>query len=329
MLLKHLFSRRSRAATPKFDSADGRARLTFFGGKGGVGKTTCAAAWALQHAGAENRTLLISTDPAHSLADLLGIELGGEAKSITADLDALELSPDLALADYIAEVKSNLRELSSPELRDAAERQADLAATAPGAREAALFEAMVRCILDLGMRYRELVFDTAPTGHTLQLLNLPETMATWTEAMLARRRDSQLSWRERDTNAAAPEDRAAAILEARRSRFEAVRTLLTDPARTRFIPVLNPDALSVEETRRMVAQLTARRVRVPLLIVNRVVAETADGDFAAALRRTQSRHLEAIDQHFGAFRRWRIDYSDAEIQGLADLLAIPLPAAIP
>ncbi|MCC5873492.1 MAG: ArsA family ATPase [Gammaproteobacteria bacterium] len=324
MLLKHLLSRLRR--TPPPDAAtENTADLTFFGGKGGVGKTTCATAWALQHAGPQNRTLLISTDPAHSLGDLLGRRLSTEPRAITADLDALELTPDAALADYIAEVKANLRGLSSPELRAAAERQADLAAAAPGAHEAALFEAMVRCILDLGTRYDELIFDTAPTGHTLQLLSLPETMAIWTQAMLARRREAHIAWRERDTTALSPEDRAAAILHRRRQRFEAVRVLLTDPDRTRFIPVLNPDALSVDETRRMVRQLTERGVSVPLLLVNRVIPKAAEGDFAAALRATQSRHLEAIDLSFSDLRRWRIDYSSREIQGLDDLRSIALP----
>lgn len=324
MLLKRLFARRRRAK-PSNAAVEYRAKITFFGGKGGVGKTTCAAAWALQRAGSEHRILLISTDPAHSLGDLLGRKLSNAPETITTDLDALELSPDRALADYIAEVKAHLRELSSPELRAAAERQADLAATAPGAQASALFEAIVRCILELGTRYQELVFDTAPTGHTLQLLSLPETMATWTEAMLARREEAHAAWRERDTMPTAAQDRAAAILERRRLRFETVRTLLTDPDRTQFIPVLNPDALSVEETRRMVRQLGERGVRVPLLLVNRVVPLTAEGDFAAALRATQSRHLAAIDDCFDDLHRWRIDYSSRELRRLDDLRALPLP----
>jgi len=324
VLLKRLFSGRRRATSTKA-GLDRNAKLTFFGGKGGVGKTTCAAAWALQHAGNENRILLISTDPAHSLGDLLGRKLSNDPLAITADLDALELSPDLALADYIAEVKNNLRELSSPELRAAAEHQADLAAAAPGAQEAALFEAMVRCILELGPRYQELIFDTAPTGHTLQLLSLPETMANWTEAMLAKRQETRAAWRERDTASTAAEDRAATLLERRRLRFETVRTLLTHPDQTRFIAVLNPDALSVEETRRMLRQLGERGVKVPLLLVNRVVPESAEGDFAAALRATQRRHLAVIDTSFSDLHRWRIDYGSKEIQGLDDLRAIPLP----
>lgn len=326
MLLKRLFFWRHQPRPSTSDIAHG-ARITFFGGKGGVGKTTCAAAWALQHARSEYRILLISTDPAHSLGDVLGRKLSNDPQSITSDLDALELSPELALADYIAEVKSHLRELSSPELRAAAERQADLAAAAPGAQESALFEAIVRCILELGPGYQELVFDTAPTGHTLQLLHLPETMAQWTDVMLARRKETHAAWRERDTHPAAAEDRAAAILERRKLRFETVRTLLTDPDRTRFIPVLNPDALSVEETRRMLRQLGERGMQVPLLLVNRVVPATARGDFATALRATQSRHLAAIDSSFSDLRRWRIDYGSNEIQGLDDLRALPLPPA--
>lgn len=324
MLLKRLLSAWRHG--PPDDAARDAARITFFGGKGGVGKTTCSAAWALQNASPGHRILLMSTDPAHSLGDLLARRLDGRPKAITADLDALELSPETALTDYIAEVKANLRDLSSPELRSAAEHQADLAARAPGARESALFEAMVRCMLDLGLHYQEIIFDTAPTGHTLQLLSLPESMRTWTEAMLTRRRETHATWRGSDLVASTAEDRAAAILEKRRLRFEAVRALLMNPKRTRFIPILNPDALSVDETRRMVRQLSEHHVPVPLLLINRVVPGTAAGEFAAVLRSGQRRHIESIERHFSAFERWQIHYLSEEITGLDALRAIPLPS---
>ncbi len=322
MLLKRLFGRARTDSRPTGERLGNWPDLTFFGGKGGVGKTTCAAAWALGRALAGQRVLLVSTDPAHSLGDLLEQPLGPRPKPIATRLDAMELAPDVALKEYISGVKANLRELASPELRTIAARQADLAAGAPGALDAALFEAMVRCILDLGPGYDDVVFDTAPTGHTLQLLSLPEVMATWTDAMLARRREARAEWLERAPTASSPEDRAVAILDARRRRFEQVRMLLMDPARTRFLPVLNADALSFAETRRMVDKLTGAGIKVPCLIVNRVLPDSAEGDFVTALRETQARYLEAIDAAFAQHPRLRVEHRAAEIRGIDALLEL-------
>ncbi|TVS17621.1 MAG: ArsA family ATPase [Gammaproteobacteria bacterium] len=322
MLLKRLLARGRTASRTMAEDLGVRPDLTFFGGKGGVGKTTCAAAWALGRAKAGHPVLLVSTDPAHSLGDLLELPLGPRPKPVAVGLDAMELAPDVALAEYISNVKANLRELASPELRTIAERQADLAAGAPGALDAALFEAMVRCILDLGPGYNEVVFDTAPTGQTLQLLSLPEVMATWTDAMLARRREARAEWMERAPEGRSAEDRAVAILDARRRRFEQVRSLLADSDHTGFIPVLNADALSFVETRRMVDKLTRAGINIPCLIVNRVLPDSAQGDFVTALRTTQARYLRAIDSTFAHHPRLRVDHRAQEIRGIDALLEL-------
>lgn len=319
MLLKRLRRFLAGGHDRSAASVAGDFRLTFFGGKGGVGKTTCAAAWAVLQAERGRSVLLISTDPAHSLGDLLERAIGDKPVPIRECLSAMELSPDAALRTYLREVKANLRELAAPELRTAAEAQAELAGRAPGALDAALFEAMVRVMLDLGPHHDELVFDTAPTGQTLQLLALPEVMGAWSEGMLARRREARAAWLERAPEADPPEDRAAAILDARRRRYEQVRALLKDHERFSFIPVLNPDALSLEETRRMTTALEAAGIAVPALIVNRVVPESAQGEFAAALRATQRQYLEAIDTHFAARPRVRIAHRSSEIRGLVAL----------
>ena len=306
--------------------------LTFFGGKGGVGKTTCAAARALQYAQQGARVLLVSTDPAHSLGDLLERRLSAKPKKITARLAALEMDPEGALKRYLDEIKSNLRELASPELRDAAERQAELAGLAPGASDAALFDEMVRLILDSGERYDQLIFDTAPTGHTLHLLALPEIMGAWTQGLLARRAQAREQWLQRMPLEAAPEDRAAHILEQRRERFAAARERLLDAGRTRFVPVLNPDALSREETRRMVDALGRQGITLDTLIINRVLPLTIDGgEFLQRRRQTQTPHLQAIEREFRHLRQVQIPLSADEIQGLEALeqFAALLPALGP
>ena len=315
MLLGRLFGRRRRAPV---DSGPG-ARLTFFGGKGGVGKTTCASAraWALAEQG--RRVLLISTDPAHSLGDLWEQSLGSQPHSVTERIDALELDPEAALARYMGEVRTNLRDLASPELREAATRQADLAASSPGAEEAALLDELVRITLEESPRYDHLIFDTAPTGHTLQLLQLPETMRVWTDGLLARRRESLDTARALQGAEGAPEDRAAAILSARRERYAAMRDCLLDQARTCFVPVLNPDRLSREETRRMVETLKQVGVRVDTLIINRVMPDEADGEFARSRREAEETHLQAVARDFADFQRIVLPLAARDM----DLRALP------
>lgn len=306
------------------------ARITFFGGKGGVGKTTCAAAYAVAQAGRGQQVLLVSTDPAHSLGDLLEQPLGMQDRTICPGLTALEIDPREAMARYLKEVQHNLQQLASPELRDAASRQAALAMQAPGAEEAALFDEIVRLVLDRGQQFDEIVFDTAPTGHTLQLLTLPEVMGTWADGLLSQRQESAERWPDRggsrESVEARAEDRAATILRRRRDRFSAMRDCLRDPTRTRFVPVLNPDTLSREETGRMVAALTGQSLRIDCLIINRVMPAAGDneGAFWQQRRMTEARHLQAIERDFHQLAQLRLPLSATEIQGLAALKALSL-----
>lgn len=317
MLLGRLFGRKAAPV----DTGAG-ARLVFFGGKGGVGKTTCASAYALARAGDGERVLIISTDPAHSLGDLWLTSLGASARAVAEGVEALELDPAKALERYISQVRENLRDLASPEVREAAERQASLAAGAPGAEEAALLDELVRLTLENESRYDRMVFDTAPTGHTLQLLQLPEVMRTWTDALLEKRRETVDTSSALQGEEGSPEDRAARILVARRNRYSAMRDRLRDPNRTRFIPVLNPDRLSREETRRMVATLDEVNVRVDTLILNRVLPESADGDFARRRRESEVGHIEATRKAFPRFALIQLPLNAGDVsrdQGLEEL----------
>lgn len=319
MLLSRWWRRRPKA----IDSGPG-VRVTFFGGKGGVGKTTCSAAhaWTLSEQG--RRVLLVSTDPAHSLGDLVQQRLGTRPRTLRPGLAALEVSAAQARQRYFREVRDNLTALASPELRDAAIRQAELSMQAPGAAEAALFEEIVGLILETGADYDELIFDTAPTGHTLQLLTLPDTMNTWAEGLLARREASLEDWPDR-SGERRPEDRAAEILRRRRDRFAAARDVLRDPRRTRFVPVLNADALSREETGRMVTALKAEGIAVDTLVINRVTPELAvssAGDFWQQRKAIEDRHLQAIERDFADLRRVQVPLQAEEIQGLTALKAL-------
>ncbi len=163
-------------------------RVLFFGGKGGVGKTTVASAFALISADRGDRTLLVSTDPAHSTSDILECGLSGEPQPVVENLWAMEIDPEQEVEDYIAGVKARIADSVPPRLAGEVERQIDIARVSPGAEESALFDRFTRILDEESRHYARIVFDTAPTGHTLRLLSLPETMTVWITGLISHRK---------------------------------------------------------------------------------------------------------------------------------------------
>ncbi|WP_288990276.1 ArsA family ATPase, partial [uncultured Cobetia sp.] len=189
-----------KAHTHQSGQAPGQAEISkhpeiwFFGGKGGVGKTSCAAAQALALAEKGEATLLVSTDPAHNLGDLFGA-IGGKPCNIAPRLDVMELDPERECDRYLEAVRQRIVPLVSGERSATVMRQLELSRHAPGTSEAALFDALVEIILtppapleDEAPHYRHILFDTAPSGHTIRLLSLPEVLGGWLEGMLGQRR---------------------------------------------------------------------------------------------------------------------------------------------
>ena len=166
-------------------------RVLFIGGKGGVGKTTVAAATALQQARAGRRVLLISTDPAHNLGHLWNRSIGSNIVRLAAGLDGLELDPDETVRQHLDEVGSALRRLMPPHLSGEVDKHMALSRDAPGMHEAALLERIADTVIQGLADYDLLVFDTAPSGHTSRLMALPEMMTAWTEGLLQRQERSK------------------------------------------------------------------------------------------------------------------------------------------
>ena len=139
-------------------------RIIFVGGKGGVGKSTSAAAIAWKTAQDGYKTLLVSTDPAHNIGDIFNQSIGGKIKEITRNLFALEIDPEIETANYIKGVKENIKGIVHSGMIEEVHRQLDTAKASPGADEAALFDKLISIILEEGKNFDKLVFDTAPTG---------------------------------------------------------------------------------------------------------------------------------------------------------------------
>ncbi|WP_158773108.1 ArsA family ATPase [Cobetia sp. L2A1] len=265
--------------------------LWFFGGKGGVGKTSCAAAQALALAEAGEATLLVSTDPAHNLGDLFG-PLDGHPRTIAPQLEVMELDPEQECERYLEVVRQRIAPLVSGERSATVMRQLTLARHAPGTSEAALFDALVEIILAPpsplsagNEQYRHIIFDTAPSGHTIRLLSLPEVLGGWLDGMLGQRKravaerslwlDSQDAVSSTSSTGTSADDPISEALEQRRTRYAALRVRLTDAHQVRVILVSTPEKLPCLETQRTREALEAHGMTVGGLIINQCLPEMA------------------------------------------------------
>lgn len=324
-------------------AADGplARNIVFVGGKGGVGKTTIAAALALAAAERDRTCLVVSTDPAHSLGDIFGRTIGDAETVLAVNLTGLEIDPDRAAAAHIASIKERMKTLVHPRLYDEVDRQLDLAAHAPGASEAALIERVAELMAAAGSRFDLVVFDTAPSGHTVRLLSLPEVMSAWMDGLLrhrerssrlgamlghlggGRRQGDELSLidQREDHPRDSPEARINETLQARRRKFVIARERLLDAAGTAFLLVVNPDRLSILESRRVVETLARVDLPVSSLIVNRVLpaAAEASGTFIDARREQERLYLREIDRVFPGLPRAVIPLRAGDVHGLPAL----------
>jgi arsenite/tail-anchored protein-transporting ATPase len=241
------------------------ARWTFFGGKGGVGKTTCAAAAAVRAAREGAHVLVVSSDPAHSLADALDVRLGPEPREIAPRLWAAELDADRALDRWIGERENAIRTVAERgTYLDREDIDSLLSLSFPGADELVGLIELLR--LSLVHRVDEVVVDTAPTGHTLRLLAMPDTLERIAEIlddMHAKHRflaSSLGRWRP---------DFADAAIDAIADDARALRMLLHERSLS-FTWVTLPEALPYRETRRGIRALRAMGIRLGRVVVNRV-----------------------------------------------------------
>ena len=275
-----------------------------YGGKGGVGKTTMAAATGLASAAGGVRTLVVSTDPAHSLSDTYETEIPAEPARIREDvpLYAAEIDPDAAVDEGmfgadgdplggLGEMGDAMGEMGGDGPMGGAEGEDGeglgglLGGTMPGADEAAAMRQLLEYLDD--PRFDRVVVDTAPTGHTLRLLQLPEIMDSMLgRVMKLRQRFSGMMDGIKGMFGGGDDDPdPSADLEELRERIERLRAVLRDPAKTDFRVVMIPEEMSVVESERLVARLDEFGIPVNTLVVNRVMEGVGDvtGDGAAGI----------------------------------------------
>ena len=279
-------------------------RFVFFGGKGGVGKTTVSSAYAHKCARAGVEVLLVSTDPAHSVSDVFDQEFADEPRAVEGydSLSAVEIDPDEAVDQHLMGIKRSLGDQVSPAIVNEIDRQIELAHQTPGAQEAALFDRFIEVMRDAEELDR-VVFDTSPTGGTLRLLSLPEYLGGWIDRLLAKRQESVKLYEraaigDREPRRSRVGDPIIARLKQRKESFEFAGETLRDDAS--FVLVANPDQLSVRETTRAIEQLAEHELTVSGIVMNRLTPEPdpdENGQGASYLRdrvETERRRLETV-----------------------------------
>ncbi|NDI33736.1 ArsA family ATPase [Chengkuizengella sediminis] len=297
-------------------------KIIFVGGKGGVGKSTSASAIAMGFAKAGKKTLLISTDPAHNTGDIFQIKINNTPTKILKNLSGIEVDSEQETKKYIKQVKMNIQEVVKVKMLEEVHRQIDTAASAPGAEEAALFDRIVSIILDEQDHYDLLIFDTAPTGHTIRLLSLPDLLEVWINGMLEKRKSTTDRYSKLLNDGEPIEDPIYEVLLKRKQRFSAVRSVLLDGTKTGIVFVLNPERLPIVETEKAILLLKQHDLQVQSLIVNKVLPEEADGQFLEQRRRIEKNYLSEIETRFSAQSKIYVPLFANDISSIDDIQKI-------
>ena len=288
-------------------------RVLFFGGKGGVGKTTCASAMAVAASHAGKRVLLVSTDPAHSTSDIFERPIGPEPVQLLPNLHGLEIDGAFESKRYVAEVKAHIKGLFGDNILKEANRQIDLAASMPGAEEMALFDRIGALIRGEDDRFDLIIFDTAPTGHTLRLIRMPELMEAWIRA-LSRSRRAMLGIEQDDAT-----DPVMISLSNRLEHLREFRARLLSPKISAFVLVLIAERLPIEETARAIEQLDDAGVTVGGLVVNRILPDTSPDPFLRSRHDQEQIYLDEIDRRFTSHLKVKVPQLPSDVHGVATL----------
>lgn len=305
------------------------APVMFFGGKGGVGKTTVSAATAVRLAEAGSRVLLVSTDPAHNLGHIWSTQLSDAPVTLEPNLSAIELDPAAVTDRHLRSVRDSMRAMMPERLHGEVDKHLELSRHSPGMHEAAMLERIADLVAARETSgFDHIIFDTAPSGHTSRLLALPEMMAAYTDGLLSRRDASDRFSRVARgfggggiVDADPVERRNQQIrstLLARRRKFEQLRATLIDASLSTFHIVLTAERLPVKESAELHRDLTGSGIHVGTLVVNR--RSPADGgEFAASRRAVEDDALRLLDASLPGHRRIELPWLPGEV-GTRDAL---------
>ncbi|WLH15059.1 arsenical pump-driving ATPase [Pseudomonas hefeiensis] len=281
---------------------DHAPRFLFFTGKGGVGKTSIACATAVRLAAEGKSVLLVSTDPASNVGQVFGVSIGNQITRIAAvaNLSALEIDPQAAAQLYRDRIVGPVRGVLPEAVVKSIEEQLSGACTT----EIAAFDEFTALLTDSALTrdYQHIIFDTAPTGHTIRLLQLPGAWSGFLEDGKG------------DASCLGP----LAGLEKQRSQYQAAVDALADPLRTRLVLVARAQASTLREAARTHEELAAIGLRQQYLVINGVLpaAEAAEDELAAAIFAREQAAVAALPVALMALPRDQIALKAFNLVGL-------------
>ena len=289
-------------------------RILLFTGKGGVGKTTVAAATAVRAARDGHRTLVTSTDPAHSLADSFGVPMGNEVVPIGQNLWAEQIDAQARLEANYRDIQEHVISLLNWMGVDSVE--AEELSVIPGMDEIFALTDMRRHIE--GGRYDLMVVDCAPTAETLRLLSLPEVMNWYIERIFPIQRGVVKTIRPvltRVTSMPIPDDRIFDAVARLHRSLETVQKILVDDQNASVRLVVNPEKMVIAEARRTYTYLALFGYRVDAVIANRIIPDEVRDPYFAKWKDIHAEHLTEIEESFAPVPILRARLFEQELVG--------------
>jgi arsenite-transporting ATPase len=272
-------------------------RVLLYSGKGGVGKTSLAAATAVRAAHLGRRTLVLSTDSAHSLADALDTEVGPAPTRVAPNLDALEVDVNKELSDHWGVIHEWLTRFMT--VKGVDDAVAEEMAVLPGMEE--LFSLLkVKGFAESG-RYDVIIIDCAPTGETMRMLGVPEILKFYFARIFPIQRTVVRSVRpvaQRMTDIPIPGDNVFAAVQALYKQMEGMGPLLQDPKQSSIRLVLNPERMVIKESQRLHTYLSLFGFPVDCVIANRVLPREASSPYFDRWLEIQAGHMAAAREAF-------------------------------
>lgn len=296
-------------------------RWIFVGGKGGVGKTTTSCSLAIQLAKVRRSVLLISTDPAHNLSDAFSQKFGKEARLIDGftNLSAMEIDPNGSIQDLLAGQGEG--DTNQDAMGGMGGMMQDLAFAIPGIDEAMSFAEVLKQVKSLS--YETIIFDTAPTGHTLRFLQFPSVLekALAKVSQLSSQYGPLLNGFLGSQGGALPNGQNLGEmmekLEGLRATISEVNTQFKDEALTTFVCVCIPEFLSLYETERMIQELASYGIDTHSIVVNQLLfpGPGSECEQCNARRKMQKKYLDQIEELYDEFNVVKMPLLVEEVRG--------------
>ncbi|MBY9002568.1 MAG: TRC40/GET3/ArsA family transport-energizing ATPase [Candidatus Lokiarchaeota archaeon] len=279
--------------------------MVLFGGKGGVGKTTCASSSAIWAAEQGRNTLIISTDPAHSLGDSLGVSLPPGIPTAVpgiANLTALEINSQANITEFQGLTNINPIEDIGISNIPFMEDLTDLSSMNPPGIDETLALLKVLEFIETEHDFDLIIFDTAPTGHTLRFLGLPETLSGWIGKILKMKMKLGTMFgaiKSMFGGESNKGDQSLEILERLNEAILRAKEDLTDPLKSSFVVVMISEEMAILETERLLNELVNYHIPNSNIIINQLYEANSElCEFCKARRRMQQKNLNKIKERF-------------------------------